>query len=276
MIKLIDMDSLFDKYISDYVYNNIGKINPDEIENNIPNLYNEFGDKVLDELDGKTPNSFYLGYSGEELVSCLKNHIESGVQVSDFLCEAIQNNIKNEQALLAELNNDNTEELVLYLMNMLDAMNSKKAKNRYLEFILWDYSQPIKELATEILCSMAEEVKEDILKTFSECSNLVKAYLTQILSYCKNDDEILEILINEFIANPKEIPIYAGYLARFGDDRALPFLKTAIENEKINYQDFEELRYAIESLGGEYTKKRDFTADKIYKKIKASKEGKKV
>ena len=43
------------------------------------------------------------------------------------------------------------------------------------------------------------------------------------------------------------------------------------EIEKINYFDFEELRFAIESLGGQYDKTRDFTADKVYKKIKNQK-----
>ena len=48
-------------------------------------------------------------------------------------------------------------------------------------------------------------------------------------------------------------------------------LSSAPENEKINYHDFEELRFAIEVLGGEYTEERDFSSDKIYKKIKSKK-----
>ena len=42
MIKILDMDSIFDKYISDYVYKNIGKVKPEEIENNIPLLYEKW------------------------------------------------------------------------------------------------------------------------------------------------------------------------------------------------------------------------------------------
>ena len=38
MIKVIDVDKLFDEYISDYVYKNIGKVKPEEIENKIPML----------------------------------------------------------------------------------------------------------------------------------------------------------------------------------------------------------------------------------------------
>ena len=38
MVKLIDIDSLFDKYIEDFVYSNIGKVKPEEIENKIPEV----------------------------------------------------------------------------------------------------------------------------------------------------------------------------------------------------------------------------------------------
>ena len=39
MVKIIDVDKLFDKYIEGYVYGNIGKVKPEEIENKIPVLY---------------------------------------------------------------------------------------------------------------------------------------------------------------------------------------------------------------------------------------------
>ena len=272
MIKIIDMDKLFDKYISDYVYQNIGKIAPDEIENNIPRLYEEFGDQPLTELEGKTPNSYYIGYTGEQLLQCLIEHLKTGVEVSDFLCEAIQNNPENEKVIANQLKQENDEELTLYLMNMLCCMGSSIAVDRYLEFILWDYTEPVKELATELLCETADKVKDAILNAFNESSDEVKVYLTQVLSYCKPDDAVFSVLINEFILHFDQIPVYAGYLARYGDERALPFLITCIENDKINYQDFEELRYAIEALGGTYDKKRDFTADKIYKKIRANRQ----
>ena len=272
MVKILDMDSIFDKYISDYVYKNIGKVKPEEIENNIPVLYEKFGKEKLAELDGKTPEEYYKSYTCEELLDCLKGHLEKDVPVSDFLCETIQNNPENEDCLLKALGQENAEEFTLYLMNMLDGMSSSKGAKRYLEFILWDYPESIKELATELLCNCANDVKDEILTQFKETTAEIKAYLTQILSNCKQEDKIFDILVAEFAKNQDNIPLYAGYLAKYGDDRALPFLMTAIESDKINYFDFEELRFAIEALGGEYNKKRDFTSDKVYKKIKSAKQ----
>lgn len=268
MIKIIDLDQLFDKYISDFVYANIGKVKPEEIENQIPRLYEKFGDEKLKELDGKTPNTYYKDFSGEQLLECLYEHIESGVAVSDFLCEAITSEPKNEDALVDGLKKDDNEEFIVYLMNMLGDMQSKKAKNRYLEFVLFDYSQTICELATELLSQMADEVKEQILSQFKEVSEDKKANLTEILSNCKKDDRVFDILVAEFCKHQENTPLYATYLSKYGDERAIPFLMTAIESQKISYAEFTELRFAIEALGGTYDKERDFSADKTYKKIK--------
>ncbi len=271
MIKIIDVDKLFDKYIEKFVYSNIGKIKPEEIENKIPLLYDEFGDKEISELDNKTPNTYYRAFSNAELLECLKEHIEKGVSVSDFLCEAItaKEDIENDISKL--LNKENGEEYTLYLMNILNDKNSKVAIKRYLEFIVWDYSEPIRELATELLCGFADDIKEDILAQFKDTEENKKVNLTEILSHCKKDDRVYNILIEEFVKNSDNIPLYAGYLASYGDERALPFLEATIEGDKINYADFEELRYAIEALGGEYKGKKDFSQDATYKKIKGAK-----
>lgn len=273
MIKTVDVDSLFDTYISDYVYKNIGKVKPEEIENKIPMLYVEFGKTALKELDGKTPEEYYKSFTGEELVCCLKGHLQKGVAVSDFLCEAITGSDKNESALLSAIDSDADEEFTLYAMNMLISMNSQNCYKRFLEMIVWDYSPIIKELATEYLRDNADSVKEEILSQYQECDKTVQEYLTEILAGASKDDKIFDILVAQFAKNQNNIPVYANYLAKYGDERALPFLINAIENEKVSYADFEELRFAIEALGGSYEKERDFSKDKFFKKIREQKIG---
>ena len=270
MIKIIDVDGLFDSFISDFVYKNIGKVKPEEIENKIPELYLEFGKTALKELDGKTPETYYKDVSVIELIEALKSHINTGVSVSDFLCEALRDS-DSEKEIANELLEDNSEEFTLYLMNVLSDKNSSVSADRFLEFILWDYSQPIRELATELLSQYPEKVLDKILSQFKETTEDKKACLTEILAHVQKDDRVFNILIEEFVKNQDKIPQYASYLSKYGDERALPFLMTAIESEKIDYSDFEELRFAIESLGGIYDKERDFSKDKIKNKLKNAK-----
>lgn len=268
MVKILDLDKLFDKYISDYVYKNIGKIKPEEIENNIPKMYESFGDEKLSELDDKTPNTYYKDFKSEELLSALKEHLEKDVPVSDFLCEGIIANGGSEKAITEALKKDESEEYTAYLMNMLSDIKGEIPIARYLEFVALDYSDTIGDLATEFLSEEAEKVKEKALLMLKDCSDKARERIIEILSNCKSDDRVFDVLISEFAKHQDKIPQYSQYLTKYGDDRALPFLLKAIEDDKISYADFEELRFSIEALGGEYNKKRDFTGDKTYKKIK--------
>lgn len=276
MIKVIDIDALFDEYISDYVYSNIGKVKPEEIEDKIPQLYVEFGDVKLDALDGKTPNTYYRDYTCTELLDCLKEHLQSGVAISDFLCEAITCDKSNEVYLERALDEQENEEFLVYVMNMLLELNSKLGASRYIEFIAWDYGESIRELATELLSSFADEIKDKVLVAYEEAESDKKPYFTEILSHCKWDDRVFNVLVNEFNSHLDNVPLYANYLAKYGDDRAIPYLTNVIEDQNISYVDFEELRFAIEALGGTYDKKRDFSKDKTFKKIMEQKPNKPI
>ena len=273
MIKAVDIDKLFDKYIEKYVYENIGKIKPEEIEDSMPVMFNRFGGEKTAELGGKSPREYYLGHTAEELLACLKEHIETGVPVSDFLCEAITGDGQNAPALSAALYGEENEEFTAYLMNMLSDMGAEIPVARYMEFALEDYPENIGELATEALASAAERsaaVRDAAVAAYEGAAEAVKARLAEILSHAKGDKRAFSVLTAEFSAHPENVPLYAGYLARFGDERALPLLYEAIEREGLTYADFEELRFAIEALGGSYDKERDFSADRTYKKIKGA------
>lgn len=271
-MKIIDIDSLFDKYISDYVYKNVGKVDPDEIENKIAELYLDFGKKNLKELDGKSPEEYYLQFSCKELLAGLKSHLNEGVSVPDFLCEAIISKKEESDVIISELSASDDEEYLMYLMNLLKSVDSNKLAKIYLEFLLCDYSETIKELATELLADgMSDMVSEEIIKEYQEADQTTRERFCEILAGASKSDEIFNILIAEFNARQDNIPLFAGYLAKYGDERAIETLTSAIEKEKIKYADFEELRFAIEALGGEYDKPRDFSHDKFFEKIKGSK-----
>lgn len=273
MVKILDLDKLFDKYIESYVYANVGRVNPEEIENNIPVLYKEFGDEKIKELDGKTPNEYYKSFTTKELLTALETHLDNDVSVSDFLCEAIISKKEQSKDLEDAISEDKSEQFTLYIMNFISEMGVSFSTQRFLEFVLYDYSEPIKELATEMLTQKADIVKENILLEFENVGEKTKGYLVEILSYVKlKDDKIFDVLVKEFARHEKEIPFYVNLLARYGDERAVPFIERVIEREDVSYADFEELRFALEVFGVIYDKERDFSKDKFYNKIKGKRQ----
>ena len=62
--------------------------------------------------------------------------------------------------------------------------------------------------------------------------------------------------------------LFASYLAKFGDDRALPALMAAAQDDRTNYLDYVEIVSAIEELGGERPPEREFNGDPYYESLK--------
>ena len=92
--------------------------------------------------------------------------------------------------------------------------------------------------------------------------------MLEILSrVTQKNDKIFNVLLNEFRGDAENIPMHASYLAAYGDARALPYLLDRIDGEEINFVEYQELKFAIEALGGEYTKERDFSDDPYFKLV---------
>lgn len=273
MIDLVDIDAIFEARLRKYMEEHAGEYSEDAWEEKIAELYEAFGSERLAELGGKSPEKYYAGEDGAALVGLLTRHVREGVAVSDYLCEAIMDADGAEEPLISLLG-EAEEELVFYAMNLLKDMGSVKPLGQYLDFLLDpSFGRDRKELCTEILCEYPERVKESILEKYEGASEEDRSSLLDILSHAQKDDRILRLLTDALLSHAEEIPLYAAFVRRYGDEKALSALYELIEREEINYQDFQELKLAIESLGGEYEKERDFSNDKVYRKIMEQKKG---
>jgi hypothetical protein len=273
MIDLVDIDAIFEARLRKYMEEHAGEYSEDAWEEKIAELYEAFGSERLAELGGKSPEKYYAGEDGAALVGLLARHVREGVAVSDYLCEAIMDADGAEEPLISLLG-EAEEELVFYAMNLLKDMGSVKPLGQYLDFLLDpSVGRDRKELCTEILCEYPDRVKESILEKYKGASEEDRSSLLDILSHAQKDDRILRLLTDALLSHAEEIPLYAAFVRRYGDEKALSALYELIEREEINYQDFQELKLAIESLGGEYEKERDFSNDKVYRKIMEQKKG---
>ena len=263
MKKLIDFDELFDRKLAQYMEEHAGEYTEKQWEDLIPRLYRNFGDTLIKSV-GTTPKGYYAEMTDEELVDTLKAHLQEGVSVSDFLCRELESR-GCPDALLA-LMREAEGELLTLTINL--AGSSRKALPVYLDILLKTDDEELKDTVTEYLKGNADAVKERVIALYRE--GVEREYMLEILSRCKQkDDEVFEILLNEFRTAPDDIPMHASFLASYGDERALPVLLDHIDRDDINYLEYQELKYAIEALGGEYNKVRDFSADPYFQEIAA-------
>lgn len=261
-MKLYDFDGMFDEKLSAYIAKNAEKYKEEEWEDIIPQMYAKFGDTVIRSI-GKTPNGYYGGMSDDELIKTLKGHLKQGVPVSEFLCKAIESR-KIDRLLLPLL--DGSADERSYALNLLGA--SPAAIPKYMELLVSCDSEDVTNTCVDYIKQFADSVKEQALSLYKR--GVRKEYMLEILSRCiMRDDKVFDILLSEFRGDDENVPMHASYLAAYGDERALPYLIDRIDEEDISYVDYQELKFAIEALGGTYDKERDFSNDPYYQLIKS-------
>lgn len=263
-MKLIDFDGLFDEKLAQYMAQNKNKHTEREWEDVIPKLYKKFGDTKIAKI-GCTPKEYYARMSDTELVETLKAHIAEDVPVPEFLCTEMEN--RGVVETLLPLLDTEEEQAVSYAINLIG--EDERAFDAYFAIITENrLTEDIRSDITDILRAHADMVKEKA-KTFYE-EDRGREYMLEILSRAKQREEwIFELLLNEFRTFDL-VSTRAGYLAAYGDERALPYLLQRIEDRTIGFVEFQELKYAIEALGGEYNEPRDFSEDKDYIAIEAA------
>lgn len=261
-MKLYDFDGMFDEKLSEYLKKNADKFKEKEWEDLIPQMYSRFGDTVIKSL-GKTPNQYFAEMTDEQLITCLKAYLKQGIGISEFLCNAIES--RKNPSLLIPLLSGSEDEIILAL-NLLGG--NKQALSEYMRLLATSENEDIRNTCVDFVKQFADEVKEQALELYNNGER--KEYMLEILSRCViRDDAVFKILIDEFRTDADNIPMLASYLAAYGDERALPYLLDKIDEEGISFVEFQELKYAIESLGASYDKPRDFSSDPYYRAVKA-------
>ncbi len=263
-MKLIDFDGLFDEKLAQFMEENKDKYTEKQWEDIIPKLYKKFGDTYVSRVKC-TPKEYYAKMTEEELVDTLRAHIREDVPTPEFLCTEIEN--RGEAKTLLPLLFDTDVCAVSYAMNLIG--DNAEAYDAYFEILTKTLAdEEIRSDVTDIFRLHADELKQRVLAYYE--MGLGKEYMLEILSRVKARDEVVyNVLLSAFLSG-ENTAVHAGYLAAYGDERALPALLKRIEDRTIGFVEFQELKYAIEALGGEYDEPRDFTDDKDYVAVEAA------
>ena len=258
-MELIDFDGLFDEKLAQYIEQNKEKYTEKQWENVIPKLYKKFGDTYVAKIKC-TPKEYYAKMTASELVETLYGHLVKDVPVPEFLCSEIEGRDATEELL--KLLEKDEESVANYVVNLVGA--DARAYNTYFEILISNrFDEDLRSDVTDILRSAADDVKDIALENYR--NKKATEYMLEIISRCKSRaEEVFDVLLKAFLEDEEKISVHAGYLASYGDERALTYLLNKIEDRSLGFVAFQELKYAIEALGGEYNEPRDFSADKDY------------
>ena len=273
-MKCINFDRAFERYMAEWIKENSEKYKDDMdvIEDMMPDVYLEFLKKPADFLDGVAPQDYFEQFDNADmLVNWLCDYIAQGVPVPDLLLERVTalGNPAEKSLLALVARDDLPEETQMMAISLLREMESKAPMQRYIDYIA-SLEEPSDkgDLCTEALMSMGESVVEPILATLSGAGQTGRDIFADVLSNYPGDERIYELMIERFVTRDERRALFASYLAKLGDERAIPMLKEAAQSPDINYLDYVEVVNAIEALGGERPPEREFSGDPYYESLR--------
>lgn len=270
----INFDQKFEQYMAVWTKNNSEtyKDNMDVIEGMMPEIYMEFLAKPATWLGGKAPMSYFEQYDDAQmLVDWMCEYEKKGVPMPDLLLDRITELGKAaEEPLMALFTKKKVpESAVLTAVSLLREIESVKPMQMYIDAIAALEDPDEKgDMYAESLLGMGAVVVGPIIATLSQAGEAGKDIFADILSNYPGDDRIFELLMERFDCCEDRLALFASYLAKYGDDRALPALEKAARDEHVNYLDFVEISSAIEALGGERPAEREFSGDPYYESLK--------
>lgn len=273
-MKCIDFDKQFERYTAAWVRANGEKYknNMDVIEGMMPDVYMEFLAKPAPWLDGKTPESYFGQYDdAAALVSWMVEYMRQGVPVPDLLMERITElGDEAEKALLTLLDDPSaSDEAQMTAISLLRELESEKPMQRYIDFIAALEGPDEKgDLCAEALISMGESVVAPVLDALGAATEAARDVFADILSNFPGDERIFELMMERFAHASDRRALFASYLAKLGDPRALDALYAAAQDVDVNYLDYVEIVSAIDALGGDRPPEREFAGDPYYESLK--------
>ncbi len=264
-MKLIDFDGAFEAYLQDWFMRSKGLFRTyDEMEDQVPEVYQTFLDTPADFLDGQKPGEYFERFSDpDELTRWMVDYEKAGVPVPDMLLNRISElGALAEPGLTALLTR--TELPAAARMNavtLLREVGSEKPADLYIRWVQnFDGRDELTENALESLQAMGGNIRKALLSALPEASDEGKAAILSILSENCADERAAEIAIDLFERRRDLQAQLASVLGRLGSEKALPALRRAALDEENGYLVYIELRNAIEQLGEE-APERSFSED---------------
>ena len=274
-MKCINFDDKFADFMAKWTKEHASEYrNYDAMEADMPRIYMMFLNTPARWLYGVTPGAYFTQFEdAKDLVDWMCEYCRKEIPVPDLLMEQIVAVGKPCErrllALLKDESGDVTEEAMMTAIGLLREMESTLPKMLYIQWQLERGMQDdLADNALDSLRDMGKAVVQPILQELPRANAAGQEAFLDILVNYPGPQQVFDLAVRLFKENPNRRALFASYLGKLGDDRALPALMEAANEDKCRYMDFIELRSAIESLGGE-APKREFYEDDEYAALRA-------
>ena len=274
MYDILDFDANFTAYLEKWMQMNKNKFkNIEQMEDAMPEVYMRWLNSPAAFLEGVAPSMYFEKFSDPQmLVNWVTEYEAAKVPVPDLLLERIADLGKHSlyPLMRAAKDKDNSIQTRMTALNLLKEIECGEEPMEICMDIIdrREGDDELADVAAELMANMGKGVVKPILDRFEEVSDEAQETYLDILVNYPVDERIYDFLMRAFIAHDDKVALYASFIGKLGDDRAMDTLKKALNFPDISYLDYLEIRNAIEMLGGTVETEREFAGDPYYESLK--------
>lgn len=153
--------------------------------------------------------------------------------------------------------------------NMPDLHEKTKDEMLNMLSLMLDEDKPYQQRldAYEYLLEDCEPILEDMIDKIYTLDGDTGKMLMEVLAEYKGNKAIFMGLVS-YLYKGEDVALFARLIGAYGDEQGVEVLKTFCENYEPNYNEYMELRNAVEELGGDFDLKQDFSDDPFYRFLK--------
>ena len=265
----------FDAKFYDYMLGWMG-VHPGLTEKQIEDSYNEIMLNWLNTpakwLDGEKPGEYFLRYSDlKDLLKLLEEYDKRDIGLPEPLYSRIVSLGEACVPMLLKIaaNRDRSEALRETAMALMGDIGTDACFPLYIDMVCAAREgDDIGNLAADTLSASGGAYIPQLLDRYDGATEYGQMLILDICTEYPGDERIYNHLIDKLRNRPEQRALYASFLGKLGDPRAVDTLKSFLSLTDLGYLDYIELRHAVEELGGDPGEERSFYGDPDFEAIR--------
>ena len=270
-MKIIDFDAKFFEYARKWLAGHPG-LTEEQIDDSYNQMMQDWLQEPADWLDGAKPCEYFDQFQdAQQLIDLMKAYSAKNVNLPEPLYSRIVEMGEACAPLLKHVLQDaaNPEALRAEAMGMLRDMGSRIADDYLIDVLCGsEESGEICDMAADVLSARGAEIVPVLMDAYPDAPHYAQTLILDICCNYPGDDRIYQRLMNRLRNEPEQRALYASYLAKLGDERALDTLRQMLDLYDLGYFDYIELRNAVEALGGDVGEERSFYGDPDFEALR--------
>lgn len=270
-MKPIDFERRFQLFALEWIKKHPG-LKEEEIDESYNDMLRQWRETPADWLDGETPAAYFDKFTDAgELVGLISAYDAAKIELPEPLYSRIMSLGEKSVPALTALAEDAAQSQTVRataLSLLTDSGSSAPVEMCVRLLAVAEEGDEVTEAAIRLVGQCGMKSVPALLEGFETATEYGKDAFLDILCNFPGDPRIYELAVHKFLNEPDKRALYATYLAKLGDPRAVDALKRVAEMTDLTYYDYLEIVNAIEALGGEVDHVREFYGDPDYEAMR--------